>query len=359
MVAMLVPCFASCGDKNEAFKIGATGPLTGEAASYGISVQNGAALAVKHLNAKDGGLKFEFKILDDKAGAADATTNYATLADWGMQLSLGGVTSGAGEAFAKQADITVWGLCLMIDHIHCLIQCNEMMSMSDFVSRVTSVFVRRYNKCRKRVGPLFDERFGSAPKADLKKLISAIIYVGNNPVERRICTRAEEYRWNFLAYADSNHPFSEKIDFKNISKSLSRSIRIVNSYLKRGLYLDYPVVDNIFSNLNRLEREQLIDYIISKYNVIDYKSILSHFDSYKQMLVSMRSTTGSEYDLREDTDRLSDAVYVNLIREIRKMGIDDLRGVVCLGVDDKIRVAEILQRNTSISKYQIRKFLHL
>ena len=105
MVAMLLPCFASCGDKNEAFKIGATGPLTGEAASYGISVQNGAALAVKHLNAKDGGLKFEFKILDDKAGAADATTNYATLADWGMQLSLGGVTSGAGEAFAKQADI--------------------------------------------------------------------------------------------------------------------------------------------------------------------------------------------------------------------------------------------------------------
>ena len=103
-VAMLVPCFASCGDKNEAFKIGATGPLTGEAASYGISVQNGAALAVKHLNAKNG-LKFEFRILDDKAGAADATTNYATLADWGMQLSLGGVTSGAGEAFAKQADI--------------------------------------------------------------------------------------------------------------------------------------------------------------------------------------------------------------------------------------------------------------
>ena len=106
-VAMLVPCFASCGDdsENTSFKIGATGPLTGEAASYGISVQNGAALAVKHLNEKEGGLKFEFRILDDKAGAEDAATNYATLADWGMQLSLGGVTSGAGEAFAKQADI--------------------------------------------------------------------------------------------------------------------------------------------------------------------------------------------------------------------------------------------------------------
>ena len=108
LVAMLttsVVALASCGGKDEggAFKIGATGPLTGEAASYGISVQNGAALAVKHLNAKDG-VQFEFKILDDKAGAEDAATNYDTLADWGMQFSLGGVTSGSGEAFATKAN---------------------------------------------------------------------------------------------------------------------------------------------------------------------------------------------------------------------------------------------------------------
>jgi len=103
----MVPCFVSCGgneDGNTAFKIGATGPLTGGAASYGQSVQNGAKLAVKHLNAK-GGIQFEFKILDDEALAEPAVTNYASLADWGMQFSLGGVTSGSGEAFAKQADI--------------------------------------------------------------------------------------------------------------------------------------------------------------------------------------------------------------------------------------------------------------
>lgn len=261
--------------------------------------------------------------------------------------------------FAKQADVTVWGLCLMIDHIHSLIQCNEMMSMSDFISRVTSVYVRCYNKYRSRKGPLFDERFGSAPKSDLKKLISCIIYVGNNPVERRICTRAEKFRWNFLAYADSDSPFSQKLQIKKMSKSMHRAIRIVNSYLKCGLYLDYAVVDSIFTDLNNNEREQLIDYIIVKYNVIDYKLILNHFDSYQQILVSMRSTTGSEYDLHEDIDRLSDTVYLDLIREVRKMGISNLRNVVCLSVDDKIRIAEILQKTTSVSAYQIRKFLHL
>ncbi len=103
-ITMLVPVFASCGkDENTAFKIGATGPLTGDAASYGISVKNGAALAVKHLNEK-GNVKFEFKIQDDKAGAEDASTNFDLLYDWGMQFSLGGVTSGSGKAFAEKAN---------------------------------------------------------------------------------------------------------------------------------------------------------------------------------------------------------------------------------------------------------------
>ena len=106
VLTLTVACLASCGStlfEKESFKIGVSGPLTGEAASYGISVQNGAKLAVKHLNEK-GGVKFSFAILDDKASAEDAATNYDTLADAGMQFSLGGVTSGAGEAFAKKAN---------------------------------------------------------------------------------------------------------------------------------------------------------------------------------------------------------------------------------------------------------------
>ena len=51
--AMSVAAFASCG-KNPAenkFFIGATGPLTGDTSSYGISVKQGAELAVKEINA--------------------------------------------------------------------------------------------------------------------------------------------------------------------------------------------------------------------------------------------------------------------------------------------------------------------
>ncbi len=104
-----VTCFAACGKKQGSgdgkWKIGWTGPLTGDASSYGISVQNGATLAMEEINAAGGvnGFNIEIKVIDDKAAAADATTGFGQLMDWGMQASLGSVTSGSAEAFGQQA----------------------------------------------------------------------------------------------------------------------------------------------------------------------------------------------------------------------------------------------------------------
>ena len=90
---------------NTEYLIGATGPLTGDAAQYGISVQQGAQLAVDEINANGGlnGKNFKFDIKDDKAAAADAATGYDTLYEAGMQASLGSVTSGSADSFAGRA----------------------------------------------------------------------------------------------------------------------------------------------------------------------------------------------------------------------------------------------------------------
>ncbi len=91
--------------ENTEFFIGATGPLTGDASSYGISVQNGAKLAIKEINEAGGlnGIAFKFDIKDDKATAADAATGYDTLYEAGMQASIGSVTSGSCDSFASKA----------------------------------------------------------------------------------------------------------------------------------------------------------------------------------------------------------------------------------------------------------------
>ncbi len=75
-----------------AFKIGGTGPLTGGAAIYGIAAQNGAQIAVEEINAM-GGIQFELKYEDDEHDAEKAVNAYNKLKDWGVQISLGSVTS--------------------------------------------------------------------------------------------------------------------------------------------------------------------------------------------------------------------------------------------------------------------------
>lgn len=74
------------------FKIGGTGPLTGGAAIYGNAAKNGAQIAVDEINAM-GGVQFELKYEDDEHDAEKAVNAYNKLKDWGMQISLGSVTS--------------------------------------------------------------------------------------------------------------------------------------------------------------------------------------------------------------------------------------------------------------------------
>ena len=110
-LTLVVTCFAACGGNekpsNDAnvLKIGFSGPLTGDYAQYGNGVKNGAQLAIDEINAAGGinGMKLELNAQDDEADPEKAVNAYNTLVGWGMQLSLGTVTSGACIAFQGEA----------------------------------------------------------------------------------------------------------------------------------------------------------------------------------------------------------------------------------------------------------------
>ena len=96
-LVMASMCFTACGDTTQegesgTIKIGGIGPLTGGTQIYGNAVKNGAEIAVEEINAK-GGLQFELKFEDDENDPEKATNAYNTLKDWGMQISLGAVTT--------------------------------------------------------------------------------------------------------------------------------------------------------------------------------------------------------------------------------------------------------------------------
>jgi branched-chain amino acid transport system substrate-binding protein len=96
------------GDDANTFVIGGLGPLTGEAASYGISVKQGAEVAIEEINnaggVKVGGKTYTFKLnfADDEASGETASSAYNSLMDSGIDALLGTVTSGAGLAIAAE-----------------------------------------------------------------------------------------------------------------------------------------------------------------------------------------------------------------------------------------------------------------
>ena len=103
--AVLLTCFSACGKKSDsdAIKIGAIGPITGGAAIYGQAVKNGAEIALEEVNAK-GDLKFELKYQDDENDAEKSVNAYNNLKDWGMQISLGTVTTQPCIAVSTEID---------------------------------------------------------------------------------------------------------------------------------------------------------------------------------------------------------------------------------------------------------------
>ncbi len=103
---MAASCFTGCGKKkSENIVIGGSGPLTGDAAQYGIAVKNATELAVKEVNDAGGinGTNLELVFEDDEADSGDKAVNaYNALKDNGMQVMLGTVTTGSSLAVIEK-----------------------------------------------------------------------------------------------------------------------------------------------------------------------------------------------------------------------------------------------------------------
>ena len=96
------PASSAAAPSGAAFKLGGTGPLTGGAAIYGNAVKNGAQIAVDEINAMGGAVQFELRMEDDTHDPEKAVNAYNILKDWGVQLSLGSVTSKPAEATSAE-----------------------------------------------------------------------------------------------------------------------------------------------------------------------------------------------------------------------------------------------------------------
>ena len=258
---------------------------------------------------------------------------------------------------AKKFKVTVWEMCLMIDHIHILVSCGKLKQMSEFVSAYTSLFVREFNECTGRSGSLFESPYGSACKIDLKKIRSAIVYLFNNPVEKMLCSLAQEYRWNFLRYYDPDKP--KKISRRGLSRRLQRSLKIADEAYAGNRHLNYSLLATMLKGLDNQGIELLTEHIILLYFPFNKEIYRKYFKSYKDMVIAVNSSTGSEYDIEEKHYGKTDVPYREILHYLRKKGIKNVKSLITESLELKRKYYAMLKEKTTARPVQIRKFLHM
>ncbi|MBQ2068999.1 MAG: hypothetical protein II465_02620 [Bacteroidales bacterium] len=261
---------------------------------------------------------------------------------------------------ARRHHVKVLSLCLMPDHLHGSFVADYIEELCAFVGHYTSSVARENNETCGHAGPLFNEPFGSAPKPGGKNGRTNLIYVGNNPVERHLADKAENYRWNYLAYAESDHPFSAPIVKRKASGPLKIAVAQVDALRRSNRPIPYKMLKRMFSRLGRKEANQLTDYIIATYNVIDYVAAAKYFDNFDAMLTAMHSTTGNEYEIDEQFCGRRDDVYAKMTSLLLSSGkFQDIHDILKLSLAEKMRLFNYLLGKTSATRAQIMKFLRI
>ena len=78
------------------------------------------------------------------------------------------------------------------------------------------------------------------------------------------------------------------------------------------------------------------------------------------MLLAMRSTTGDEFEIKEEKDDFSLSSFQEMMGYMKSnYSIDFINKMIGLPLEDKFKIVIALQANTSASNYQICKFLHI
>ncbi len=116
-VVMAAVMFAGCStgstttdsttdSSSETIKVGILGPHTGEYASYGLGVRNGAELYFNKVNAAGGinGKQIELVIYDNKGDDTEAVTAFTRMVDDGITALLGDVLTGNTLVVASEAN---------------------------------------------------------------------------------------------------------------------------------------------------------------------------------------------------------------------------------------------------------------
>jgi len=263
------------------------------------------------------------------------------------------------SVMARRHNLPVLCTVHMYTHVHKLVAAVDPLQLVRYEHDVNLVHTREYNQEFGRTGRLYRGPFGCASKRSDKDKRSSLIYVMNNPVEKRLCSRALENRWTFLAYYEQDYPFAERPDLKICRWALRNAFRVVDQEYFGGRHLKYTLLHRLYATMANKEKEQLTDYIIQRYFFFDKEACYRLFGDWEKMVMAIDMTKGKEFDVGEEYDPSSDIPYREMCVAVDRYGLlASKMPLLHLQEERREKLVGFIKYNTSGTASQIAKFMH-
>lgn len=123
--------------------------------------------------------------------------------------------------------------------------------------------------------------------------------------------------------------------------------------------MDYLFFRGIYNQLIDNEKRQVLDYIVTTYNVIDYLAIRQKWGDYPTVCKMLSMVSGSEFDLTEEAVKEDYRHYYKMIRLAGREGYAMVsKRLNALSPSEQRRLAQIFRYEADASPLEIAKFLH-
>lgn len=259
---------------------------------------------------------------------------------------------------ARRYGVTIVSVCIMRNHVHLGVIAEDKVIITRFMKSIIGTFVKEYNSRNGSYTLKFKRSFGIAGKNGEKEKRTCIIYIANNGVDKKGSSSTIEYKWNFLKYIDNPHPYSEKVVIRRMTPRMSSAMSAIRTCFNNGHIIRYSFFENVYRNLSVLEKKQIKDYIISTYNVIDYKAAIALFNTAEKMLTAMEASTGKEFDVGEEYVYEDYRHYDSLVSIACKNKLIGPSGQLVCTRESIAAVSRLFHYNTYASELEINRFLH-
>ena len=130
------------------------------------------------------------------------------------------------KRYKKELKFKLYHFCLMLNHIHFVIESTVEGSLPRIMMRLTLAYSSYFNKKYEGVGHVWQGRYKSSLIDKDNYFIWCGLYVELNPVRARLVVGPEDWQWssyNFYAFGKTNPSTEELIDVDHYYLELGKS----------------------------------------------------------------------------------------------------------------------------------------